>query len=137
MADRNFSPLTLNGDRSVREGSFAGLGDAIRRAADLRIATAFRHNEHIDTASGDDELVREVAEFRVTYLVDDRWSVIGSCNLDARSLRINLEFFAVIQSRELGRLLDEICREHRVGVVPLAAAIGPGCPKDRCCAGQP
>ena len=34
-------------------------------------------------------------------VVDDRWSVIGSCNLDARSLRINLEFFAVIQSRAL------------------------------------
>jgi len=52
-------------------------------------------------------------------LVDDRWSVIGSCNLDARSLRINLEFFAVIQSQALAALLGEICREeiaesHRV-----------------------
>lgn len=52
-------------------------------------------------------------------LVDDRWSVIGSCNLDARSLRINLEFFAVIQSEALAGLLGEICREeisesHRV-----------------------
>jgi cardiolipin synthase len=45
-------------------------------------------------------------------VVDDRWSVIGSCNLDARSLRINLEFFAVIHSRELARLLEEICREE-------------------------
>lgn len=68
------SPLTLNGDRSVRAGSFAALAEAIRRAADLRIATAFRHNEHIDPASASAELVREVAEFRVTYLLDDRWS---------------------------------------------------------------
>ncbi len=54
-------------------------------------------------------------------LVDDRWSVIGSCNLDARSLRINLEFFAVIQSKALAALLSEICREeisesHRVTI---------------------
>jgi cardiolipin synthase len=52
-------------------------------------------------------------------LVDGRWSVIGSCNLDARSLRINLEFFAVIQSQALAGLLGEICHEeiaesHRV-----------------------
>ncbi len=30
-------------------------------------------------------------------VIDGRWSVVGSCNLDARSLRINLEFFAVIR----------------------------------------
>lgn len=74
MPDRVYCPLTLNGDRSVRAGSFAALNEAIRRAADLRIATTFRHNEHIDTASDDPELVREVAEFRVTYLLEDRWS---------------------------------------------------------------
>ena len=74
MSSPTHNPLTLNADRSVRDGSFAALSDAIRRAADLRIATEFRHNEHIDTASGDPELVREVAEFRVTYLLDDRWS---------------------------------------------------------------
>jgi hypothetical protein len=74
MNKRIDNPLTLNGDRSVRDGSFAALADAIRRAADLRIATEFRHNEHIDTTSSSRELVREVAEFRVTYLLDDRWS---------------------------------------------------------------
>src|SRR5262245_19503620 len=68
------NPLILNADRTIREGSYAALADAIRRAADLRIATEFRHNEHIDTSSDDSELVREVAEFRVTYLLDDRWS---------------------------------------------------------------
>lgn len=68
------NPLTLDGDRAVRAGSFAALADAIRRGADLRIATAFRHNEHIDTGSASAELVREVAEFRVTYLLEDHWS---------------------------------------------------------------
>jgi hypothetical protein len=68
------NPLTLNADRSIRDGSYAALADAIRRAADLRIATEFRHNEHIDTTSDNPEQVREVAEFRVTYLLEDRWS---------------------------------------------------------------
>ena len=58
------NPLTLNGDRSIRDGSFAALNAAIRRGADLRIATEFRHNEHIDPTSNSAELVREVAEFR-------------------------------------------------------------------------
>lgn len=74
MSPRRYSALTLNEDRTVRSGSFAELADAIRRGADLRIATAFRHNEHIDTGSDSAELVHEVAEFRVTYLLDDRWS---------------------------------------------------------------
>jgi hypothetical protein len=66
--------LTLNADRSVRSGSTAALVDAIRRGADLRIGTAFRHNEHIDTSSSSTELVEEVAEFRQTLLLDDRWA---------------------------------------------------------------
>jgi hypothetical protein len=74
MSIQLHNPLTLNRDRSVRDGSYAALADAIRRGADLRIATEFRHNEHIDTASANPELVREVAEFRVTYLLEDRWS---------------------------------------------------------------
>jgi cardiolipin synthase len=45
-------------------------------------------------------------------VIDHRWSVIGSCNLDARSLRINLEFFAVIQSRPLAAALEQICDEE-------------------------
>ena len=41
-------------------------------------------------------------------IIDDRWAVIGSCNLDARSLWINLEFLAVIQSPNLARVLNDI-----------------------------
>ncbi len=36
-------------------------------------------------------------------VVDGRWSVIGSCNFDARSLRLNLEFFAAIHSLRLAQ----------------------------------
>jgi cardiolipin synthase len=41
-------------------------------------------------------------------VVDDQWAVLGSCNLDARSLWINLEYLAVVQSRNLARLLNEV-----------------------------
>ena len=41
-------------------------------------------------------------------VVDDEWSVVGSCNLDARSLYINYEFLAVIHSPRLAQALNEI-----------------------------
>ena len=44
-------------------------------------------------------------------VIDKQWSVIGSCNLDARSLRWNLEFFAVLHSPPLALALDKICQE--------------------------
>jgi len=66
--------LGLNRDRSITVGSEAALCDAIRRGADLRICTEFRHNEHIDVTSSNSEIVREVADFRMTYLLDDRWA---------------------------------------------------------------
>lgn len=65
--------LTLNSDRTIRNGSAEALAAAIRRGADLRVRTDFRHNEHIDTASDNPEMVRETSEFRVTYLVENRW----------------------------------------------------------------
>lgn len=45
-------------------------------------------------------------------VVDDQWTVLGSANLDARSLWINLEFLAVVHSRELARVMNEIIREE-------------------------
>ena len=66
--------LGLDADRSVVAGSEAALCDAIRRGADLRIYTEFLYNEHIDVQSDNAELVQEVADFRVTYLVEDRWA---------------------------------------------------------------
>lgn len=65
--------LALDADRCVTVGSATALADAIRRGADLRIRTDFIHNEHIEPGSDNGEITREVSEFRVTYLVDDRW----------------------------------------------------------------
>jgi cardiolipin synthase len=45
-------------------------------------------------------------------IVDNTWVVVGSCNLDARSLYINFEFFAVIHSRNLARALQRIVGEE-------------------------
>ncbi len=46
-------------------------------------------------------------------VVDGRWSVIGSCNLDPRSLSINLEFMGVFRSAELAAAVESIC-EHEL-----------------------
>jgi cardiolipin synthase len=43
-------------------------------------------------------------------VVDELYTVVGSCNLDPRSLYINLEFLAVIRSRRLAGVMREICR---------------------------
>lgn len=66
--------LEYDHEKNVTAGSTAQLNDAIRRAADLSIYTEFHHSEHIDTSSDNPELIREVAQRGVTYLIDDRWS---------------------------------------------------------------
>lgn len=71
---------SLNQNRERASGSEDNLVAAIRRGADLRIYTEFRHNEHIDTSSNNSELIREVADFRITFLLDNRW-VAGIINL--------------------------------------------------------
>ncbi len=43
-------------------------------------------------------------------MVDRQWSVVGSSNIDPRSLWINLEFLAVIRSRKFAREVWRICR---------------------------
>ncbi len=65
--------LRLDSERKRVSGSETDLVDAVRRGSDLRIRTEFIHNEHIDTSSDSLERVREVAEFGVTYLIDDHW----------------------------------------------------------------
>lgn len=72
--------VELDPQRNVTAGSHVALADAIRRGADLQVQTEFIHNEHIDTDSDSNELIREVAEFRTTYLLDD-WAVAGIMTL--------------------------------------------------------
>lgn len=66
--------MSLDENRQVIQGSTSSLRDAIARGADLRIYTEFRHNEHMEPGTDRSELVREVADFRVTYLLDNRWA---------------------------------------------------------------
>jgi len=42
-------------------------------------------------------------------VVDGRWSVIGSCNLDPRSLRVNLEFLGVMHSTKFSTVVRDVC----------------------------
>jgi cardiolipin synthase len=45
-------------------------------------------------------------------IVDERWTVLGSANLDARSLWINLEFMAVIRSKALAQVMREMVKRE-------------------------
>ncbi len=91
--------LELDMQRNVVGGSPEALRDAIRRAADLRIYTEFKHNEHIDSKSDNDEIIREVSDFPATYLIEDRW-VAGIMTLrqpvtlpDRFGARASMSFF--------------------------------------------
>jgi len=66
--------LELNSERKIVSGSETALCDAIGRGADLRIYTEFRHNEHIDTSSDNNDLISEVSEFRETCLLEKSWA---------------------------------------------------------------
>lgn len=45
-------------------------------------------------------------------IVDNAWVVVGSCNLDARSLYINFEFLAVIHAHALAKVLRRVIGEE-------------------------
>lgn len=45
-------------------------------------------------------------------VVDDRWSIVGSCNLDPLSLQRNLEVLAAIRSRKFADTLKEIIAQE-------------------------
>lgn len=64
--------LSLNTKRDIIAGSENALIDAVNRGADLRIYTEFNYEEHIEPGSLNKELVKEVSDFRVTYLIDKR-----------------------------------------------------------------
>src|SRR5262245_61000042 len=74
QGNRNWKCVyALDSQRKALSGSAQAFAKAIRQGADLRIYTEFRHNEHIDTTSKNPELIQEVADFRITYLLDNRW----------------------------------------------------------------
>jgi hypothetical protein len=71
--------LELGADRSVAAGTHEALCDAIRRGADLRIYTEFRHEDHIAPFSpnaacrspANNGHIQEVIDFRETLLLND------------------------------------------------------------------
>lgn len=108
--------LELDVHRTVVAGSGEALCEAIGRGADLRIYTEFRYNEHRDVDSENPEIVREVSDFRVTYLVEGRW-VAGIMSLrqpiqppDGFGPRPSMSFFMYNQD---GR--QAIARPHLDG----------------------
>ena len=42
-------------------------------------------------------------------VIDGEWTIVGSCNLDPRSLWLNLEFLGVIRSRAMAEAIEKIC----------------------------
>lgn len=52
-------------------------------------------------------------------VIDGLDTVVGSCNIDPRSLLTNLEFIAIIRSRELGRQAAQIFEYERRHAVPV------------------
>ena len=66
--------LELDEKRAVIGGSERALREAVGRGADLRIYTEFYYHEHIRPGSANRELMKEVSDFRTTYLVDGRWA---------------------------------------------------------------
>lgn len=73
----------------------------VQRATEHLYSLLLRHRFHV--------FERQISMLHSkVMIVDDQWTIVGSCNLDARSLWINLEFLAVIHSPTLARLLNEI-----------------------------
>jgi hypothetical protein len=124
--------LELDSGREVTGGSPEGLCAAIGRGADLRIYTEFIHNQHIDPASTSDELIREVSEFRATYLVGATaaWCA-GIMTLrqpialpDAFGPRASMSFFMYNQDGQ-----QAIARPYLDGG-PSNGVMGPAAPED-------
>ena len=122
--------LELDRERKPLCGSRELLREAIRRGADLRIGTEFRHNEHIDVTSDNPEVIQEVPEFRETYLVDDRW-VAGFMTLrqpielpDGFGPRPSMSFFLYNEDGQ-----QAIARPHLDGP-PVKGEPGPSTPGD-------
>lgn len=55
-------------------------------------------------------------------LVDDAWALIGSANLDPRSLRLNFEFNLECYDRDLCQRLHRIIDDKQVGCQPMTLA---------------
>ena len=116
--------LELNDRRDTVVGSAADLCDALRMGADLRVGTAFRYNEHIDTSSANRELVREHMDFRETWILDDRWTAgIETLRMpvalpEGFGPRPSMSFFLYNQDGQ-----QAVARPYLDGIAPDATAV--------------
>jgi hypothetical protein len=124
------SVLTLDQGRNIVAGSPDALRAALRHGADLRIYSEFRHNEHIDPASANDETIQETMDMRATYLIDERWCA-GIITLrqpvalpDGFGPRPSLSFFLYNEDGQ-----QAIARPYLDGA-PVTSPLGPSPPND-------
>lgn len=115
----------LNSQREVIAGRAELLAEAIRRGSDLRIYTEFDHQEHIDPTSAERELIKEVADFRITYLLEECWTA-GIISLrqpialpDGFGPRPSMSFFLYNQDAQ-----QAIARPYLDGL-PASGRLGP------------
>ena len=122
--------MELDNRRAVISGSPDALCGAIRRGADLRILTDFVYNEHLDPHSGNAEVVREVSDFRVTYLVENRWAAgimsqrMPICPPKGFAAQASMSFFMYNQDGQ-----QAIARPYLDGT-PVSGPLGPSPPDD-------
>jgi cardiolipin synthase len=75
----------------------------------VQLATAYLYDRLIRRGFRIYERQHRMLHSKV-MVVDDLYTLVGSANLDPRSLYINLEFVAVIRSQNLARIMQRICR---------------------------
>jgi len=75
----------------------------------VQLATAYLYDRLIRRGFRIYERQHRMLHSKV-MIVDDFYTLVGSANLDPRSLYINLEFIAVIRSQNLARIMQRICR---------------------------
>lgn len=80
--------------------------EVVQRASRHFFARLLRHGIHVY------ERQDKMLHGKV-MVVDNHWTLIGSCNLDPRSLWVNREFFALIRSRKLARVIGRVCAYER------------------------
>jgi hypothetical protein len=136
MANKHWRcALELDQNRERVAGSESDLCDAIRRGADLRTNTPFRHNEHIDPSSDCSELIQEFCEFNQTMLVDDRWMaahvtlrVPGGILDDFGSSRLSMSFFMYNQNGQQAIARPYLDRE-KGSIMPFAGVTDKDMPR--------
>ncbi len=135
--------LELNSDEQVITGSESSLSDAIRRAADLRVYTEFYFEEHIapdlapPVAMDHNGLVKEVIDFRQTYLIDDQHAagitttrqpmnpVLGFNGVDPRMslFMYNMTGHQSCATLNLGNVAATETRSGRCDIIPTPATM--------------